>query len=465
MKGLAAIDLIIVGIENGVTIFDSTYLGFHESILFLFLAIPLLLALTMSGIFRIATILKSKPPICAQRFEFLGFCTRARPPYTPLAILLNRSITRPLFRGESFVIIVTRAIILSFITLGVPAFALYSIIVNPLSSEIYTTSIVWASQNPYVSTPGNATVFLKLFFEEPLTSEDGLKVTANSIVDCPLTFGAPSPYRYAFAQCPHDWSAIIDVQISITIPSSTPGVYVCLGQGDFSPDDDFVEATPLLAGSNLFGLVTWRQRRTGPNSLGISTSWQKVLLTGIVNGLQPYPSSEPSGSRIANLNLFSRFYQPTEVLADTLGVSPLSGISTFGGFWTFVNGRRPLSALGAIHIFQRRALIRQWHVDFPALHTEGSRPGSNSAGIVAFIRERLVDVGDDESNDEDGHPNDEETDMMPSTDSRGLTRSIPQLAGYLRSAGYIMDEHPFPDTETGLTEIGNRGESNLAGQT
>ncbi|KAF8171173.1 hypothetical protein K438DRAFT_2059278 [Mycena galopus ATCC 62051] len=53
-------------------------------------------------------------------------------------------------------------------------------------------------------------------------------------------------------------------------------------------------------------------------------------------------------------------------------------------------GRRPLSALGVVHLFQRRALVRRWHQDFPAIHTEGGVPGSDSAGIVAFIRERLV---------------------------------------------------------------------------
>ncbi|KAJ7323195.1 hypothetical protein DFH08DRAFT_817774 [Mycena albidolilacea] len=57
--------------------------------------------------------------------------------------------------------------------------------------------------------------------------------------------------------------------------------------------------------------------------------------------------------------------------------------------------RRPLSALGVVHIFQRRALVRRWHEGFPTIHTEGGLPGSENAGIVAFIRERLVDLGED----------------------------------------------------------------------
>ncbi|KAJ7027503.1 hypothetical protein C8F04DRAFT_1294111 [Mycena alexandri] len=72
-----------------------------------------------------------------------------------------------------------------------------------------------------------------------------------------------------------------------------------------------------------------------------------------------------------------------------------NGISTLGGFWTFLNGRRSLSALGLVHIFQRRKLEHRWHKDFPALHTKGGQPGSESAGIITSIRERLVDVGED----------------------------------------------------------------------
>jgi hypothetical protein len=89
----------------------------------------------------------------------------------------------------------------------------------------------------------------------------------------------------------------------------------------------------------------------------------------------------------------SPYKEPFKFLQDTADTSPLSGIATFGGFWTFVNGafalffganvvyfifgnwnplrsaidsddstgRRPLSVLGVMHLFQRRALVRQWH--------------------------------------------------------------------------------------------------------
>jgi hypothetical protein len=48
-------------------------------------------------------------------------------------------------------------------------------------------------------------------------------------------------------------------------------------------------------------------------------------------------------------------------------------------------------------MFQKRTLMRNWCDDFPSLHTEGGLPGSESAGIVAFLRERLLDVDDPNS--------------------------------------------------------------------
>jgi hypothetical protein len=47
-----------------------------------------------------------------------------------------------------------------------------------------------------------------------------------------------------------------------------------------------------------------------------------------------------------------------------------------------------------VHFLQRKTLERKWEEDFPALRTEGGRPGSPDAGIVAFIRERLVDLSE-----------------------------------------------------------------------
>ncbi|KAJ7580545.1 hypothetical protein C8J56DRAFT_1058191 [Mycena floridula] len=102
---------------------------------------------------------------------------------------------------------------------------------------------------------------------------------------------------------------------------------------------------------------------------------------------------------------------PKRIIQDYTDASVLRGFATFGVFWTFVNGifslffganilyflfrRRPLSALGIVHMFQRDSMVQKWHENFLALYIEGGLPGSSSAGIVAFIRERLVDLDED----------------------------------------------------------------------
>lgn len=128
-------------------------------------------------------------------------------------------------------------------------------------------------------------------------------------------------------------------------------------------------------------------------------------------------------------------------------------------------GRRPLSALGLVHVFQRRHLVRRWHEDFPLIHSEGGLPGSDSAGIVAFIRERLVDLGDvplATSNDqpvvEPLVPKDEGLDEAGDTangsipggqkSSRRLCSTSTQ-----KEAGYILDEIPLINVDLGLREI------------
>jgi hypothetical protein len=136
-----------------------------------------------------------------------------------------------------------------------------------------------------------------------------------------------------------------------------------------------------------------------------------------------------------------------------------------------------LSALGFVHIFQRRSLVRQWHEDFPALNSEGGLPGSEEAGIVAFIRERLVDVGDDprlnheSPNDLEAQTGSETLGSTGATDVDGEMREENQRtlhhahdssltsrgSEYLVGAGYRLDDVPFPsmDTDVALTGVTN----------
>ncbi|KAJ7355983.1 hypothetical protein DFH08DRAFT_1053717 [Mycena albidolilacea] len=128
VRGLAAIDLSVVVIELGllvmiyiITIFSPVY-------------IPSLILLFFSLVFRIATVVKTKELLLTQRLAFLGGCTQINPPYTPQSILLNRSLARPLVRGESKYIIFARAFILSCIAPGVPAFGIFAVVIRPIKS-------------------------------------------------------------------------------------------------------------------------------------------------------------------------------------------------------------------------------------------------------------------------------------------------------------------------------------------
>ncbi|KAJ7741405.1 hypothetical protein DFH07DRAFT_837924 [Mycena maculata] len=223
-------------------------------------------------------------------------------------------------------------------------------------------------------------------------------------------------------------------------------LYVKPGRGDPSDVDAFMEPTPLMAGSRLFAVLGITQRKifsqTGSDLLGFTTPLRTITLNFVLL-IQTDPQPR-NGMDIAMLRLIPRTdlgftsLLPSRVVEDFTNASILGGLAQLGGFWTTANGafamffganllyfllsivssssqvqmkrriyvctslteRKPLSALGIVHVFQRLALIRNWNEDFPALRTEpeGGRPGSDSAGIVAFICERLVDLDEPEPN-------------------------------------------------------------------
>ncbi|KAJ7186990.1 hypothetical protein C8R46DRAFT_282628 [Mycena filopes] len=179
------------------------------------------------------------------------------------------------------------------------------------------------------------------------------------------------------------------------------------------------------------------------------------------NGIQPFAEGASSDPNTVTLTLMQKSPYATENLRDTADSTVLNGIATFGGFWTFLNGafalffganvlyfafgRRPLSALGIVHIFQRRKLQRQWDEDYPTIRTEGGLPGSESAGIVAFIRERLVDLGEDPRDTEADCPNDIASGAQD-TEEVSMER-VPAHVLRIREAGYVMDNIPLLDVD------------------
>ncbi|KAJ6497356.1 hypothetical protein C8R45DRAFT_125323 [Mycena sanguinolenta] len=445
--GLAIADLILIFAETGgmiagfVAVIGNWAALFPNFVKFVF--IPVGISLALSIIFRTATIVRSRGRFFRQRFAFLGECTHANPAYTPSAILLNRSVARPLVRGEAKTIIIVRAVILTCIALGLPAFGIYAMIVSPVRASVYTRFVATFAAGDLVSPQGGVTVLMGFF---------GLNGSIPTLTDfvvndftvfgngreanCSVTFTNPGVER--LVECLVPWMSLQSSSISINLtipsgyivnimplsekPSTTPLGGFPSGYTQAESDFDSAhlqisgDSVPLVPGSHLFGRLTWTQRETvSRRVLGIPSS-RKPAFAADITGLQPYPSDSTTGTNEATLMLFVPYPYAIKLQQDSLDTTLLSGLSTFGGFWTtiegifvllfganvmyFAMGRRPMSALGLIHIFQRRTLVRRWHTDFPALRTEGGQPGSESAGVVAFIRERLIDVGqDDQTND------------------------------------------------------------------
>ncbi|KAJ7219740.1 hypothetical protein C8J57DRAFT_1537038 [Mycena rebaudengoi] len=406
----------------------------------------------------------SKDGSLRQRFAFFGGCTPAHPRYTLLTIVLNRSVARPLVRGESMFIILIRAVILKFCGVGVPAFAIYSIIIVPSTTEIYTRAVVLKdSVDKQIYGSGPATIFLVPF--DPIDFNNyGVKVSANGNTHCPVAPSVASKLylegsEVIVCQCEPEslgWKSISELSISIFTPDEMLGVYVHLRQGsDFEMADQIYSPLPgspfnlhppifLLPRSNLVGVLTWTERRVMNSvSWALPTSWKSVFIPELF-----HPNSSRYGGRLGLLR--HRHIR---------------------WFWTFVNGafalvfganvvyfafgRRPLSALGVAHIFQQYALARKWHEDFPAIHSEGGLPGTESAGIVAFIRERLIDLGDDldghdknpgshlESNSSHGRASPAILEMGGGHRAAELASRSPQTA-YLLDAGYTVDAAHIP---------------------
>ncbi|KAJ7186994.1 hypothetical protein C8R46DRAFT_1273941 [Mycena filopes] len=228
-------------------------------------------------------------------------------------------------------------------------------------------------------------------------------------------------------QCSYDWEAISNISISLPISNfGTPGILVTPAQGRLDVTGSgsdlgldilgypkmVFRGVPLFMGSHLAAAFTWTRRDIFVPQVAWGVSHPMVaIFNPEITGLQPYAAKWDANSNVSTLTLFQLSPVFTQHVVETVDSTALDGISAFGGLWTFLNGaftllfganilyfalrRRPLSALGLVHMFQFGRLERQWREDFPAIHTEGGSPGTESAGIVAFIRERLVNLGED----------------------------------------------------------------------
>ncbi|KAJ7705655.1 hypothetical protein B0H16DRAFT_1482279 [Mycena metata] len=446
--------------------------------------------------FRISTIAASPEPFFRQRLTFLGGCAPAHPPYTPTHILLNRSIARPLVRGESRPILFMRACIIWCIGLGVPIFAIYSIVFMPITTKIYSKYVSPFQLNTLSIEdypPGNASIFLTPLFGGGFidAASSNIQVRSTDLAgrnpsDCKVlpqdSGGGVLMQWYSSVPGAAPWGEASNISISLSVPPGTVGLKIVPVTGPNDRDllgewlgnfGNTLDGVPLFGGSNLVATFTWTR-----TSLIEGAGWSflppptTAVYTAAINGFQPLPGGVTSDPTRATLTLLQTTPWVTRQFVDAADTTVLNGIATFGGFWTFLNGafalffganilyftfgRRPLSALGLVHVFQRRRLKRQWDEDFPAIHTEGGLPGSESAGIIAFIRERLVDLGEDPHE----HLTDQADDIeaqkfsgveeMPDNDNLD---SVPATTFQTRAHsefGYILDEIPLLDIDLGF---------------
>ncbi|KAJ6582887.1 hypothetical protein DFH09DRAFT_1275309 [Mycena vulgaris] len=277
-----------------------------------------------------------------------------------------------------------------------------------LSSENITVALFYDAQRAY-------NVFVANFTIATL----GNVCESSSIDISRMMVNASCHHHIYFPEGPFPWGLVPSDGLLITANFTDAGgvLYVKPGQGAASDVDTYTESIPLISGSHLSAVLGATQRqifsKRSLDLLGFTTPLRIITVRSVLL-VQPDPSLHEPQPDTVSLRLLPRgdLSGFTKIVQDYTYASVLAGFANFGGFWTFVDGTfvlffganlvyfifgmRPLSPLGFVHYFQRAALMDKWHEDFPKLRTEGGSRGSPSAGVVAFLRERLVDVAQEE---------------------------------------------------------------------
>ncbi|KAJ7712245.1 hypothetical protein B0H14DRAFT_3638401 [Mycena olivaceomarginata] len=272
-------------------------------------------------------------------------------------------------------------------------------VVVPVTAQAFTrnlkTSHSWYHDSLPDVNASTDSIVLAWYPPEGLTNITISRKVGNATQECEIFAGI------SIAICLFPWPLVPSegLVIRTNFTDAWGTLYVKAGEGTPADVDGFSEPIPLTAGSHLSAILSITERHI--------FSMTAIDLLGLVNEDKIPPNF---GSDTASLRLRPRtdFYSSTNIVQDYTDASILNGIATFGGFWTFTDGTfailfganilyflygsRPLSPLGFIHFLQRRMLMRRWNEDFPAFRTEGGQPGTENAGIVAFMRERFVDI-------------------------------------------------------------------------
>ncbi|KAJ7453027.1 hypothetical protein B0H11DRAFT_1927177 [Mycena galericulata] len=320
------LEICMVAYLTGFSTFMWKYISPTFSIILVARPIQLT-ALIISEIWATATIMKSQEKIILQHFEFLGGCIASDGPYSLSQILFNRSTRKPRSTGQIFV------------------------------REVLPFPV---SQAEWVGESGP---------------------NISMVVVCPIF-------------------TISDPKLIFTGkygPFNPDDIHVAVN-GDANDIAQYTEPTPILSGGHLFAALSWTQRQV----MRICTS--RTMPIGELSTVQPNTQytgnySFPSST----LSIVQVSPDPVKFIQEYTETSAIDGLATMGGFWTIVNGafalffganvlyflfgfnqfatagRRPLSTLGIVHIFQRKKLVHNWYEDYPALRTEGGTPGSEGA--------------------------------------------------------------------------------------
>ncbi|KAJ7199979.1 hypothetical protein GGX14DRAFT_544968 [Mycena pura] len=300
----------------------------------------------------------------AQTFDFFVGCKSVQPEYTPLETLFGRSASR----GESRAIVCARAIIVLCLCLVIPGFGAYMVLVVPITAQTFTrdlkTSHAWHGTKPqYSNKPENITILT--FFDNSYQEYPDITIsitTANVTQYCAVDGGV--------AGCPFSWSVLPaeGLVVSANFTEKWAILYIKAGEGNPQDVDDYSEPIPLAAGAHLVAILSQTQRLifsvTALDLFGFTTPTRAIILRPTLL-LQEDRQPPNSGANT--------------VVQDYTDASILNGIATFGGFWTFMDGAFAI-------LFGANILSFLY-----AFRTEGGQPGTENAGIIAFMRERFVE--------------------------------------------------------------------------
>ncbi|KAK7022673.1 hypothetical protein R3P38DRAFT_3357504 [Favolaschia claudopus] len=456
----------------------------------------LLLLSILAASARVATIAKCDQPLTHQHFSMLGGCRRTYPAYTPFRMFFGRAIARPLVRrrrahsgrkgNDAFDELLMASHpadlppVLMAVVMAVFPNPKFPESPSPFSSlllpQIYIKTFYYGVQRRH-SPLGNASI--RVSSANPRVPVNVTMVPQRMELEpCERVVLA---VQFFGVDCPLRWIDVSKISISMDIEgnSDTQARVRLISSDedqDFPVDEDLTYddmSIMLFPGSQLVGEFTWIRLDLMPRShWGYIISPASTVYIAEVRNLQPQPHPISTSANVATLILHQQHSYTMRVLQETVDSTTFTGISTFGGFWTFLSGtfallfgahvlyfmlgRRPLSALGIAHIFQRKALIRQWHEDFPAIHTEGGSPGSKNAGIIAFIRNRLVDLDPDPREFEDeldieAQRKDSTEEDKPSEIIQTNRNPIEACSSFSTSGevGYLFDEIPLLDVDLG----------------